>query len=218
MIIAEWQYCQTADEPTSLTVALDLLHSYVKQYDRPLNLLGHSTGGLLALLYARRHPERVRSLILLSVGVYPAVDWQAHYYAQLSLLRCSRQMVLAQTVSNLFGSQSYSMTRKFVEILEQDLSNSLSPHSLYQRVKISPSPVSVPLLVCGSQDDVVIDPNLLQGWQPWLKEGDRLWQCPSGGYFFHYFHPQQVSEKIQDFWNCLGLLSHSPAQLNTNFR
>jgi len=32
--------------------------------------------------------------MLLSVGAYPVVDWQAHYYAQRQLLPYSRQMQL----------------------------------------------------------------------------------------------------------------------------
>jgi pimeloyl-ACP methyl ester carboxylesterase len=181
---------------------------------------------LLALLYARRYPERVRSLTLLSVGVHPSIDWQAHYYVQLLLLRCSREMALTQTVYNIFGPQSRSMTRKFREILEQDLISSLSPHSLYQRVNISPAQVSVPLLVCASRDDVIIDLNLLSGWQPYLKGGDqseapalrdRLWQCSSGGYFFHHFYPQQVNEQILDFWTSFGLWTHLPSKSNTHF-
>jgi pimeloyl-ACP methyl ester carboxylesterase len=199
--IAQWQYCQTQDEPMSLEIALVLLHDYLKHHDRPIHLLGHSTSGLLGLLYARRYPERVRSLTLLSVGVYPAVDWQAHYYTQFQILPCSREMLLMQTVCNLFGHQSCPVARDLLQVLEQDLKSSLSPHTLYRRVSFFPGGVSVPLMICSSQNDVVIDPNLLQGWQPWLKEGDRLWQCPDGRYFFHYFHPTQVSEQIVAFWH-----------------
>ncbi|MBD2545128.1 MULTISPECIES: alpha/beta fold hydrolase [Planktothricoides] len=96
--IAKWEYSQTPDEPTSLEIAVDLLHDYLKDRQQPIHLLGHSTSGLLGLMYARRYPEKVRSrsvadatsLTLLSVGVHPAVDWQAHYYAQLQVLPCSR--------------------------------------------------------------------------------------------------------------------------------
>jgi pimeloyl-ACP methyl ester carboxylesterase len=199
--IAQWEYCQTLDEPLSLEIALVLLHDYLKHCDHPLHLLGHSTGGLLGLLYARRYPNRVRSLTLLSVGVHPAVDWQAHYYAQLQFLPCSRETLLTQMVYNLFGHQSCATTRELINILECDLSRSLSPHTLYQRVSFFPGGVPTSLLVCGSQDDVIIDSGLLQGWQPWLKANDRCWQCSRGGYFFHYFHPQQVSEQIVVFWN-----------------
>ncbi|NER83613.1 MAG: alpha/beta hydrolase, partial [Leptolyngbya sp. SIO1D8] len=86
--IACWAYSQTPDEPSSLEIALTLLHDYIKGYDRPLHLMGHSTGGLLGLLYARKFPHRVKSLTLLSVGVNPAVDWKAHYYTQLERLPC----------------------------------------------------------------------------------------------------------------------------------
>ena len=218
MIIAEWQYCQTPDEPTSLLAALELLDHYVKQFDRPVHLLGHSTGGLLALLYARRYPEKVLSLNLLSVGVYPAVDWQAHYYVQSLLLPCPREVILTQTVRNLFCPQSPAITQKYKEILEEDLNNSLSPHSLYQRVSISPIEVSVPLFVCAGRDDVIIDHNLCSGWQSYLKGGDRLWQCPGGGYFFHHFHPQQVTEQILDFWACLGLWTDSSVKFHNHFQ
>jgi pimeloyl-ACP methyl ester carboxylesterase len=199
----------------SLEIALVLLHDYLKHRDCPIHLLGHSTSGLLGLLYARRHPERVRSLTLLSVGVHPAVDWQAHYYAQLQLLPCSRQTLLTQVVYNLFGRQSRLKTQELVRMLKRDLSSSLSPHTLYRRVSFFPGGVSVPLMVCGSQDDVVVDPNLLQGWQPWLKSGDRLWQYPDGRYFFHYFHPQQVSQQIVDFWSSLDSSNSSPVNLES---
>ncbi len=84
--LCHWIYQQTPDEPSCLETALTLLHDYVKGCDRPLHLLGHSTGGLVGLLYARRYPQRVQSLTLLGVGVNPAVDWKAHYYTQLDLL------------------------------------------------------------------------------------------------------------------------------------
>lgn len=199
--LCQWEYRQTVDEPMSLDVALSLLHDYLKPQSRPVHLLGHGTGGLLAWLYARHYPEQVRSLTLLSVGVHPAVDWQAHYYAQLQLLPCLRETLLNQTVHALFGHQSRPIKRELLQVLERDLQTSLSPHTLYRRASFFPGGVPVPLLVCRGQDDRVIDPNLFQGWQPWLKDGDRLWQGQSGRYFFHYFHPQPVSEQIAAFWS-----------------
>ncbi|MDX2229559.1 MAG: alpha/beta hydrolase [Leptolyngbyaceae cyanobacterium bins.349] len=199
--VAQWEFCQSLDEPLSLEVALVLLHDYLKHHDQPVHLLGHSTGGLLALLYARKYPERVRSLSLLAVGVHPAVDWQAHYYAQLQLLPCSREMLLTQTVYTLFGYQSAPVTRELRHLLERDLKHSLSPHTLYHRVSFFPAGVPVPLLVCGSQTDSIVDPTQIEGWQTWLKDCDRLWLCPDGRYFFHYFQPQDVSQQIVNFWS-----------------
>lgn len=202
--IAEWQYCQIPDESPSLEVPLTLLQNYLKKQPRPVHLLGHGMGGTVALLYARRHPERVKSLTLLSVGVYPAIDWQAHYYALCNLLPCSRNMLLTRTVYNLFGLQSCALAGEYRQILEQDLLLSPSPHTLYRRACLGPGTVPVPLLVCGGERDSVIDSPALQGWRPWLKEGDRIWSCEKGRYFFQYSHPYPLSQQIFDFWRSLS--------------
>lgn len=37
----------------------------------------------------------------------------------------------------------------------------------------------MPLMVAGSQDDIIVDPHALQGLRGWFKQGDRLWECPN---------------------------------------
>lgn len=208
--IAQWEYSQTLDEPPSLETALALLHDYLKHSSRPVHLLGHSTGGLLGLLYARQHPEQVRSLTLLSVGVNPAVDWQTQYFAQRRLLPCDQQTILRQMVCSLLGCPPKNTAERLVKLLEQDLYQSLSPHSLVKSMSLLPIAVEVPLLVCGSVDDMVIDPNQLRGWQQHFNHAaSRLWVCPGGRYFFHCFYPQEVSEQIGQFWNSLASSQHS---------
>lgn len=209
-LIAQWEYIQTSDEPNSLETALVVLQDYLKDHNRPIHLLGHSTGGLLGLLYARQHPERVRSLTLFSVGVNPAIDWQSHYYTQRRLLPCDQQTILQQMVYSLLGFFPKDTTQTLLKLLEQDLYQSLSPHSLVRSMSLLPISVEIPLLVCGSVDDVVVDPNQLRGWRQYLyHSASRLWVCPGGRYFFHYFYPEQVSEQIIQFWSTV--LSSKPA-------
>lgn len=203
--VMEWQYRQTADRPLSLDEALTLLHDYLKGRDRACHVIGHGTAGLVGLLYARQHPKRVKSLTLLSVGAHPAIDWHAYYYQQLKQLQCPRGMVLVQMVYSLFGYQSRFRTQDFLRLLERDLWTALSPHTLYQQVEIEPGAVPVPLMVCGSDDDFIVTPDLLEEWQPWLKEGDRIWQCPDGGHFFHHSHPKVTSDAILHFLQALDL-------------
>lgn len=208
--IAQWEYHQSLDEPTSLDIALVLLHDHLKHHNRPIHLLGHSTGGLLGLLYARQYPKRVRSLTLLSVGVNPATDWQAQYYAQRRILPCHQQTLLRQMAYGLLGCPPKGTTEALVKLLEQDLYQSLSPHNLVRSMNLLPISVEVPLLVCGSVDDVIIDPSQLRGWQQHLHHSvSRLWVCPGGRYFFHYFYPQPVSEEIVQFWNSIPSLQRS---------
>lgn len=208
--IAHWGYFQTPDEPSSLDVAVTLLHDYVKSCDRPLHLIGHSTGGLVGLLYARQFPQRVKSLTLLGVGVNPAVDWKAHYYTQLELLPCSRTRVLTQMVYQLFGRQRRHALAGLIELLERDLTESLSLHSLLKRFSLFPGSVPVPLMVCGGQEDTIVDPLQLQGWQPWMKAGDRSWLCPQGRHFFYATHPQISAEQIRNFWQAVEVAIAPP--------
>lgn len=213
--IAQWAYSQNPDEPSSLDIALVLLHDYLKSSDRPIHLIGHSTGGLLGLLYARKHPQRVRSLTLLGVGVQPAIDWQSHYYAMRNLFPCSREVILAKMVCNIFGYQEKYNVKALVKILEKDLDSSPSPHSLCQNVTIPSGGVPVPLMVCGSKDDLIVDTNALQGWQTWLKKGDRIWECPHGYHLFHYYHTPQVGRQIIKFWNFLSTSEINLAQVTS---
>ncbi len=201
MTVARWEYCQTQDEASSLDVALLLLHDYLQSCNQPVHLIGHSTGGLLGLLYTHKYPEKVKSLTLLAVGVDAAIDWNAHYYAHRPYL--SRQKTLTTFVYNLFGYHDERTIKRLARILEKDLDCSLSPHSLFQRLSLPPSTVPVPLMVCNSIDDIIVEPEALEGWLPYLKKSDRLWKCPQGGHFFHFFQPQLVAEKILDFCKSL---------------
>ncbi len=205
MTISQWEYSQSSDEPCSFDKALVLLHDYLKQCDHPVHLIGHGISGTLGILYSRCYPERVRSLSLLSVGAHPLIDWQAHYYAQRQLFKCSQTFVLTQVATTLFGSQCPFMLKRLVVVLEHDLNTSLSPHSLCQSLHIPAGGVPVPLMVGRGEDDVIIDPNALEQWQPWFKEQDFQWECPSGLHFFHYSHPVRVARQMYAFWNSLGL-------------
>ncbi|WP_375473777.1 alpha/beta fold hydrolase [uncultured Nostoc sp.] len=201
--IQEWKYRQSQDEVSSLDAAVVLLHDYLKSSNRPIHLIGHSTGGLLGLLYSRRYPETVKALTLLAVGVDAAVDWQAHYYMHRQFL--SRQKLLTDMVYNLFGYQDERTLKSLTHLLEQDLDCSLSPHSLFERVSIKANGVPVPLMVCSGLNDIVVEPEALQGWRSHLKEGDRLWSCLEGGHFFHFSQYQLVGEQLLDFWKFIRI-------------
>lgn len=198
--IAQWEYRQHQDEASSLDIAVELLHDYVRMIPRSVHLVGHSTCGLLGLLYSRKYPEKVRSLTLLGVGVNPSVDWVSYYYLLRQSLPCSRQLILARMVKNLFGYQTSYYYKALIKILDKALTDTLSPHSLYQQVNLPAGGISPPLLVCGSKDDPLICPTQLKTWYSYFKKGDRLWQSQQGHHFFHYFQAQQVGNALLEFW------------------
>jgi pimeloyl-ACP methyl ester carboxylesterase len=198
LTVQQWKYSQNEDEASSILLAVELLDKHLQSCNQPVHLIGHSTSGLLGLVYARRYPEKVKSLTLLAVGVDAAVDWQAHYYSHLPFL--SRKKTLSAMVDNLFGYQNQCTVKRLTRILERDLNCSLSPHSLFQRVSVTPKKVPVPLMVCGSLDDIIVELDDLEGWRPWLNPSDRLWLCPEGRHFFHFFQFQLVAEQLLKFW------------------
>lgn len=199
--VAQWNYQQNPDEGCSFDDAIFQLHQYLVSLGQPVHLIGHSTAGLLGLLYARRYPTNVKSLILLAVGSDAAVDWQAHYYSHRPLL--SREKILTAMVYNLFGYQNQQCLQSLMSLLEKDLESSLSPHSLFQQLSVPPSSVPVPLMIYGSKDDIIVEFDALKKWQPWLKAGDCLFACAEGRHFFHFFQAPLVGEQILNFWNNL---------------
>jgi pimeloyl-ACP methyl ester carboxylesterase len=205
--IAQWEYQQTPDEGSSLDQCVDLLHCYLQQRSltspHPIHLAGHGMGGLVALTYARRYPQYLKSLTLLAVAPQPANTWDAHYYVQRHLLPCSRQQLLTQTVQSLFGHQPRSRAKQLVKCLERTLDESLALHSLFRLVSLPEGGVSVPLMICGSNTDSVITPPILRDWSAWLKPQDSFWQCPEGRHFFHSVYPEEVGSAILRFWQRL---------------
>jgi pimeloyl-ACP methyl ester carboxylesterase len=204
--ISRWEYTQTLDEASSLYTAVDLLHEHI--LSRPIetedttrvHLAGHGISGVVGLLYARRFPEYVRSLSLLSVSAQPAATWHTHYYVQRQLLPYSRDRLLAQTVSSLFGATPAHLIGAFVKALERDLEESPNGHSIFRLRNLTKGGIAAPLFVSGSYTDPVASPETLCEWQSYLKSSDAMWMYPTGRHFFHYFHPQAVGDRIQSFW------------------
>jgi pimeloyl-ACP methyl ester carboxylesterase len=196
----QWQYCQGPDEGSSLSNAVQLLHDYLEQANQPIHLMGHGISGVIGLLYARLYPDRVRSLTLLSVAEQPAMTWQTHYYVQRHLMSCSRQQVLAFMVRNLFGAELPYDIKTLMRALDRDLAEAPCFHSLFSVVDLPKGGILAPLMVCGSQTDSIVHPPAFLEWRHWLKPTDRLWECPTGGHFFHYFQPHQVAEQVLQFW------------------
>jgi len=201
--VAQWEYEQEFDEPSSIEGAMELLASYLRINPEPVDLIGHGIGGLLGLLMTRRYPELVRSLTLLSVSADPAVTWQSQYYAHRHFFQCDRHSLLVQIAYHLFGYRDADILDRLAVLLRNDLDYALSPHSLFGQAVISPMSCPKPLLVCGSEDDLIIGKPAIEQWKSELKDGDRYSLFPNGRHFFHYFNAQDVGREIKKFWRSL---------------
>lgn len=207
MTVAQWEYHHEKDEGSSIDEAVNLLNEFLTTKNDSVHLAGHGAGGALALSFASRYPEKVRSLTLLAVAAQPAHTWHTHYYVQREMFPISREQLLANSVCNLFGKQPHHTTKKLITALDKDLDQTPLSHSLFKLVDLPKGGVSMPMMVCGSNNDHVVDPSTLQEWSKYLKPEDHLWQYPKGHHFFHYFYPQPVGEQILSFWQLYHLQS-----------
>jgi pimeloyl-ACP methyl ester carboxylesterase len=199
-----WEYSQTPDEPGSLDVAMSLLHQYVSTSNQPLHLIGHGQGGVLALSYARRYPERVASVVLLSVAAQPVITWQSYYYQQLAHLPYSRQQVLEFVASKISTIPCPRYVAHLAQRLDRDLLEAPSSNSPFRKERLlSEGGISQPLLVYSAEDDPVLAGQIFEDWKYYLKPGDQMWLQPIGGHFFHHQCAELVSEKIGSFWQRL---------------
>ncbi|MBD2327894.1 alpha/beta hydrolase [Alkalinema sp. FACHB-956] len=199
--IAYWEYQVQYDAASSIETAIVLLQDYLKHCSKPIHLIGHGLGGVVALTYARQFPDRVRSLSLLAVAPQPAITWHSHYYVQRHLLPCSQVQVLAQVARTLFGPAAPYPITPLIHALAKDIDCAPSPHSLYKVTTLPEGGVDVPLMICHSQTDSVISQPLMQRWLKWFKPGDTFWTCPTGHHFFHYSAPELVNQQLHKFWN-----------------
>jgi hypothetical protein len=209
--VAYWEYHQTQDEPCSLETVVTLLYEYLKAWDRSVHLIGHGLSGVVAYLFAYYYPQRIWSLTLLAVGSQPAATWHAHFYVQRKMFCCSREQLLVRIAQSLLPASEQWRARSLSRALAKDLDTSPIPHSLFQVVAIPAQKVPVPMLVCASEDDPIVDPASLEQWGNYLKPGDQMWFCPGGRHFFHYSFPSLVNLKIMDFWQKLQQLQTSLA-------
>lgn len=209
--VRQWEYCQSVDEPCCVDSIVAALHEYVS--DRAqlearsgnpnyrVHLLGHGVSGVVALLYARQHPEKVASLMLLSVDAMPAVNWQAHYYAMRKLLPCSREAILTQMVRTLFDAQPIKFSQALVQLLAKDLDSNLTFHSVAHNARIPAGGTEVPLLVCNGERDSILGNQGQTQWRNVMKENDRLWHCLEGKHFFHFHYAQATANVIAQHIN-----------------
>ena len=205
--IAQWEYFASWDRGTSFEVAQLLLQDYITQLPAdatPVHLVGHGLSGVLALEVACLFPEKIKSLVLLGVGGQIDQTWHAYYYRQRQRLASDRQMLMKQMVYQLFERPLPYPVDCLKTLLTQDLELSPNLHSSGQYLSLPERPVKVPMLVCGSLTDSIVTPETLEAWKPYLKTMDRLWLCPTGKHFFHFYHPQMVAAQLCEFWQSLA--------------
>ena len=138
-------------------------------------------------MFARQYPQFVKSLTLLSVAAQPAKTWHVNYYQQRQIYTLSKAEALLNTLHNVFRDKFPCCLRNLIDHFYRDLDNLPLMHSLLQIQQLPLEKVSMPLMVCSGQIDMILGYADLHEWKKWLKPEDILWKCHQGGHFFPLF-------------------------------
>ncbi|MBF2063099.1 MAG: alpha/beta hydrolase [Calothrix sp. C42_A2020_038] len=195
-----WEFQQNLDEASYLQAPVELLYDYLKFHDTPVHLIGHGINGVVGLMLAREYPQYVRSLTLIAVDFEPGNTWHAYYYRRRQLFDASFEEVLFYTVLSLFGSQLPYTLHQLANFLYTALEETPSTHSILNIMQLPPGGADVPLMICGSRNDVVVPEPKLREWLTCYKQGDSFLEYSSGNHFFHYFYAQEIGREILNFW------------------
>ncbi|NCJ06998.1 alpha/beta fold hydrolase [Synechococcales cyanobacterium C] len=212
-----------ADHLQDLEALLD--HHHIQTY----GLVGWSLGGILALELALRHPQRVRSLVLLATAAHPRSnlpqptgrdyfntalaalinqanpgwDWNINRLGRHSLFRD----LLYQHTPTAYGFLAkYAIPAYWKTSRHAHQAFNQALHQGYNRVEAL-SQISCPALVLAGSHDRHILPEASHETARALPQGD--WICyPEAAHLFPWEIPDQVNADIQRWLTThLGLFS-----------
>jgi len=122
----------------------------------PVDIVGNSFGGLLGLVFAQRHPQRVASLVLVD-ALLPEPGWSDAMTATLSLQGQERDQQIVKQFSSWLGRNSQRKRNR----LARQASGLVEDTTLLEDIRNSPtfpdsawSDISCPVLALyGAQSD-----------------------------------------------------------------
>ncbi len=160
-----------ADDAAALLQTLDI---------GPVHMLGHSMGGRIALDLALRHPDRVKSLILVSTGARAPPETRRRVRLLGALSR--RNPLLQRLDKN--PQPYYAFLRQFEASRTYD-----ATHRLQE--------IAVPTLILHGTTDRLAPRGLAEEMQSRIR-GSRLVTLP-GGHLAFFFRPAPFMEAITSF-------------------
>lgn len=158
--------------------------------DQPVNVIGHSTGGVIAQIFASRYPEKLSSLVL--SGSWFESDHYMRYLFHLRRTLLNEAPSIYQNLSNILSYNPAVVCEIFWENLETESSMSdcfreLMTNRIDALINYSGDGVvekiTLNTLVIGSRDDQVIPFYHQQKLYNALPYG-HLTEIKEGGHFF----------------------------------
>ncbi len=132
------------------------------------HLAGHSLGGMIGPAYARRHPDRVLSLGLLSTAAFRTADDSAKVRGVVAAMRARGIPPVLETLKDRWFTPEFAarrpevIERRLQQVIETDPEVFLSVFDIYAETEMAPwlAEVSAPALVLTGEHDGGCNPRL----------------------------------------------------------
>ena len=202
-----------SETPAQAWTVVDLAHDWARILDAlaidAAVVVGHSMGGMAALQFALRYPDRLHALVLLSTS---AETEKPERRTQLGLLSWTINMWgmnnwLAGRVASGFFSAAFARRfpakvkawRKGVlamnkRALLQALEAVQDRPSVWDRL----GDITMPALVMGTREDPIADPARTMAMARRLPNA-QLVMLPGGGHALPMEHPRELTQALRQF-------------------
>lgn len=177
-----------------------------------IDLIGHSTGGMLAQDFALRFPERVRALVLYATT--PAFGGRDPSFAEAFLRDRLSPLDAGQDMAALARASMPPMLRPgtpeervreaieaMAEVPEPAYRATVRCLTTFNR-RDEIARIAVPTLIIGGEQDPLAPPKTLEHMRDTISDA-RLVVLPGCGHFAHLEDPPGFNAAVQDFLRAL---------------
>jgi aminoacrylate hydrolase len=166
-----------------------------------VHLVGHSTGGIIAQLFAVTHPGRVRTLVLGGTWLMPDRRFRDQFAFRKEMLaslggEAYRMLsdLLAYPSPEATSSAGKEMTAHEREVIAARIDALLA----YDGTAIAPR-IARPALVLAADDDYIVPVYHSQAVAAAIP-GAKFKRCHGGGHFFPKTRAADYNKALENFW------------------
>lgn len=214
LILVDWRGCGgskglTSKEEINFDVfAEDVLDLAISLNLRDINVVGHSTGGLIAMLAILKSPSLFKSLVLLdSIGPY-GIELQIpeeqvlQHFQMISEDKEICDQVIGATIEGVdFQSPLFQAIARATFEVDKAIWLGV-PETLIRKINIADrmKDLQLPTLVLHGEKDLVLP---LDGSRRLhdMIEGSQFKSLPNQGHSFNVEAPEKFLNELQTFWS-----------------
>lgn len=196
------------------TLTLDAAELIKALNAAPCHFLGLSMGGFVAMRLAIRHPELLKSIILMETSPDPEPEENRPKYRMLGFIEryISIKLVSPRAMNIMFSKSFMNDPKRAVERAEwkqrmesgsrvgiyRALEGVITRQSIYEQL----GKINLPTLVMVGEEDVATVPAKAERIHKAIK-GSKLVYIPQAGHTSTIEQPERVNKEIEDFLKSL---------------